>query len=244
MISFIIPYMDRPEHLPGCLHTIAENMSEEYEVIIAEQGDGVHFLRGQLVNLGASVARGDVLVVMDADCRFLEPMHFTQWLAETGGSVLPWAVIVQVAEPEVGRLVVLSRAPFPGGVGLLLAVTRERFDQACGYSNLPVGWGGEDHIISRRLGRPRKLDREIGHVQHRDRLDEMHKSSTHKENVLLNLTDARRDHSSDGIAQTLADCAGVEVLSERPRIERHTWTNITVPDDFPYRDLLKDYRRA
>ncbi|MEE8488391.1 MAG: hypothetical protein V3S56_09485, partial [Gemmatimonadota bacterium] len=63
MISLIVPYRNRRKRLLGCLRTIAEHVSEDHEVLISEQVDEGHFLRGQLANLAFSRAAGDIVVI-------------------------------------------------------------------------------------------------------------------------------------------------------------------------------------
>lgn len=84
-ISFIVPALNEERHLPGMLRTIAEIMSGmKYEIIVADNGSADSTVKlalengaqvfqdstmkiGGLRNLGASHAKGEILVFLDAD---------------------------------------------------------------------------------------------------------------------------------------------------------------------------------
>jgi hypothetical protein len=243
MISVIVPYRDRPRHLPGCLRTLAEHVGEEYEVLISEQADGGHFLRGQLANLAFGRAAGQIVVIMDVDARFMVRQEFSQWSAEQGKPLLPWARVVDVAEDAAGRLTPLG-APItwgPNAPGMCNVLTRKQFEASNGFSNLTIGWGAEDNVFDFRVGRFARLDITIAHVAHRADRDKVLRSERRASNMMLCLTDRRRNAAADSVRQTLATELPAEVLSQSPRIVKYAWRDITVPADFSYRELLDDY---
>lgn len=66
MISIIVPYRDRPEHLARFISAMKMNRQEK-EIIIIEQSARHNFNRGKLLNVGAIHADGDILIFHDVD---------------------------------------------------------------------------------------------------------------------------------------------------------------------------------
>jgi hypothetical protein len=243
MVSLIVPYRDRLKHLPGCLQTFAEHVGEEYEVLISEQAEGGYFLRGQLANLVFSRAAGEIVAIMDVDARFLVRQEFSRWSAEQGKPFLPWTRVVDVAEDQAGRLTPLE-APMAwagNSAGMCCVLTCGQFEASNGFSNLMFGWGSEDNVLDRRVHRFTRLDLNIAHVAHRADRAKVVRTARRANNILLCLTDSRRNLAADSFRQTLATELPREVLSQSPRIVKYAWRDITVPADFAYRELLDDY---
>ncbi len=66
MISIIVPYRDRAEHLAEFLTGMLK-IEQEKEIIIVEQEEGKPFNRGKLLNIGAIYSKGTHLIMHDVD---------------------------------------------------------------------------------------------------------------------------------------------------------------------------------
>lgn len=66
MISIIVPYRDRAEHLKLFLERM-KTIKQEKEILIVEQEEGKPFNRGRLLNIGAINALGRYFVFHDVD---------------------------------------------------------------------------------------------------------------------------------------------------------------------------------
>lgn len=244
MISIIIPYRDREVHLAGCLRTIEQQVPEPHEVIIAEQLDTGPFLRGQLCNLALAEARGDLLVLLDVDGRFVRPMEFGAWMGERGRAMIPFSRILQVTESADGEIGVIGPDRNEEVRGLCNVLTREQFESSGGFSNLMIGWGPEDRVMERRLGGFARVEGDIAHVMHESALFHVLKDHSLAFKMKLYQGDGERDVARDSFRQTTAAERTETIVSEQPQVRRISWRGIGVTDGFAYADLLAQARSS
>ncbi len=125
MISIIVPYRNRREHLDIFL-TSLRKIENEYEILIVEQfSDGLNnFNRGKLLNIGALFAKGDHLVMHDVD---MVPNFRTYPVIDFAFSNSnPPSFVQQFASSDI------QLSDYLGGV---TAFDRYAFFDAGGYSN-------------------------------------------------------------------------------------------------------------
>ena len=97
MISIIIPTLNEEKYLPIFLNQIKKQSFNDYEIIVSDadsndrtveiaKGFGCRIVKGGVPakgrNEGAKVAKGDILLFMDADNLFLPDNFFTNILSE------------------------------------------------------------------------------------------------------------------------------------------------------------------
>ncbi len=241
MVSFIVPLRGRTEHLDGFIHTIERTYADiPYEVILVEQADDLLFKRGQLCNLGFKKSQGDIVVFQDIDTRYLEPIDFEHHLNRLGRPYAGYDTIAHIQEPRVGEYVVTETEPRPWGYGACAVFSREQFKACHGFSNLIVGWGGEDDVIAARA-RMERLACTLAHVTH-DQLprNEVTNTAWHKQNVFFMQTDHSRNHSKDSFRQTMATEISCGPLRDRANFTIYRYKDISVPDDFVYKLHLRN----
>lgn len=133
MITIIVPYRDRAEHLAAFIPHMKHFFSERkirYKIVVVEQADNKLFNRARLLNIGVLLCPGDYYAFHDVD-------------------KLP--IKADYSFPDRPRQI----APNPhqthsyfGGVTLF---NHADFIKAGGYSNRFWGWGGEDNEMMFRL---------------------------------------------------------------------------------------------
>ncbi|XP_037048101.1 beta-1,4-N-acetylgalactosaminyltransferase bre-4-like isoform X2 [Bradysia coprophila] len=145
-VAIIIPYRDRPQHLPiflANIHPFLMKQQIEYGIFLIEQvSDGGLFNRAALMNVGfveaQKLADWDCFIFHDIDLLPMDdrnlyncpdqPRHMSV-AVDTMGFKLPYSSIF-------------------GGVS---AMTKKQFQKVNGFSNGFWGWGGEDDDMSNRL---------------------------------------------------------------------------------------------
>lgn len=170
LISVIMPALNEAAGLPACLGPLLAQAGVEVLVVDGGSGDGTYELarslgagaglsfrgRARQMNLGAALARGELLLFLHADTRLP-----TDWagevrrvLARPGVALGCFRLALDQAGPGsalVERLVDLRTRllglPY-GDQGLFLSA--EGFARAGGYAELPIM---EDYELVKRLGR-------------------------------------------------------------------------------------------
>lgn len=166
--SIIIPYRNRQNHLETFLPKLVEHFrpDPDYEIIVCNQNDSKKFRRGNLLNVGAKQANGDVLIFHDVD-------HVPD---ET---VVYWEPGFDVYYP-IGKMKYLGpdgispRTDIPSGyVGLetdasnhwggVCSITRTAFEKINGFNWKYKGWGAEEtDFYNRSLRENLKIGRGAG----------------------------------------------------------------------------------
>ena len=167
MISIIVCYRNREEHLKVFVPYIKNFFGSFYpdqklEIIIVEQSDTHRFKRGTLLNEGAKLASGDILVFHDVD--YLPSMQST-----TKTDVTYFKDNVDIYQPikrvnfinmdsslrDINDVPVGYRHfkdsvddDFFGGV---ITFTKSAFDIINGFNPMYDGWGLEDADLRERI---------------------------------------------------------------------------------------------
>lgn len=159
-VSVIFPYRDRLEHLKVTLpriHQVLTGQGHHCEFIVVEQNDNRKFRRANLLNEGARVASGDVLVLHDID--YYPVSDTTEYFRDGLDVFLP----VRRVEFVRNDLTPRPTADVPGGYrhfkisvdadffGGISSFTREAFLTINGFSSKFVGWGFEDADLRERV---------------------------------------------------------------------------------------------
>lgn len=165
MISFIIPYRNREEHLRTLLPHLQMYMAgTPYEVIVVEQRDDLGFRRGTLFNIGAQHASGDILIFHDVD-------HIIRT-----GTYIPthdnWDVFLPIERVEYVTTRIdsgtrefnskpLEEIPpgyrhFKDGVdanffGGITVIKKAAFEKINGFDPRLECWGNDDAILRERI---------------------------------------------------------------------------------------------
>lgn len=103
MLSLIVPYRDRAEHLTVFMERMAS-----YSIIIVEQADGKPFNRGKLINVGFLEEKPDCFIAHDVDM-IGEPAAYRERL---GVNQLCSSTIQQF--DYLGGATMFSAESFPG----------------------------------------------------------------------------------------------------------------------------------
>jgi hypothetical protein len=137
MITIIVPYRDREQHLAQFLPWMATYLEgHDYHVVVVEQEPGKPFNRGKLVNVGFEHCGQDSDVIVPHD---VDMLPVTVDYVTTPHKPLS---LVSVG-PKLPRKWKL----YFGGVN---AFTPKQFRKIDGFSNEYWGWGSEDHDLRQR----------------------------------------------------------------------------------------------
>lgn len=155
--SIIFCYREREKHLAAIIPRIHELFREkEHEIIVVEQDDDKKFRRANLLNEGAKVATGDVLIFHDID---YYPTDEVEYFNDTSDVYLPVKQVIFVDEkmnPKNLMDVPVYYRHFSQRVdddffGGVISFRRDAFFQIGGFSPLFVGWGFEDVDLRYRI---------------------------------------------------------------------------------------------
>jgi len=241
MISFLVPYRDREEHLAN----LTINLKSHYhdcEIIIGEQADDTPFKKGQLLNVLSRYATNDLLVFVDVDCRIIDKIHFQKLMDEFKVPYLPWFYRQEYEEHGPNSFEKLKGERYSnGGWGGICCFSKQQYKDSCGCSNLCSGWGAEDSIMFLRTDH-RRIKNDLVHIKHRSRPLEFNRDNNKSKAVKHNrsiwkMTQKKTiDPTEDGIDQTIAEVS--EVCSTLPNTRHLKISNFSVPQNYKYRNLL------
>lgn len=226
MLSFIVPFRGRDTQIKGLIKSIREYYTN-YEIIISCQADNEIFKHGQLRNLGYRVSKGDMVIFIDVDVRFLKFIDFEFYQSTLAHPFIGFTSSYEMSEEHT----VFKHRSVNHCIGRLVCFTRKQFEDCGGYSNLCLGWGWEDDILNKRA-QLKKIEGVIGHIHHSYQRG---RSEDQNRNRILFSTDSQRDHSLDGFRQTRATLLSTK---EELRIKWFDFCNIGVSEDFEYKNLL------
>jgi hypothetical protein len=149
-LKIIVPYRDRAEHLRDFLPHICEYLDDSdisYNIVIAEQAEGLPFNRGAMKNAGFLLGgASDYTCFHDVDYLPLNADY--SWTDNPACLVFVGAVGRPIKISDSTLRLQLNNASFFGGVVLIPDAI---FRQIDGYSNDYWGWGFEDTDIARRF---------------------------------------------------------------------------------------------
>jgi hypothetical protein len=140
LISIIVPYRNRVEHLSKFIPYMKEYLSKDniqYEIIIVEQLDHLSFNRAKLINIGATLTSQNSQMIVSHDVDTLpqnidyRPINFP---------LRPFGSIRE-NEPNIKDNI----------FGAVNFIPKEIFFQANGFSNNYWHWGSEDDDFLMRL---------------------------------------------------------------------------------------------
>lgn len=229
-VSFIVCMnASRKAQLQGCIDNINEFYGDiDKEIIIVEQDGKEDFKRGQLFNLGYKESMGDLVVFQDVDIRYMSTIDFDYHMQILNNPFCPWVFIAQIKETALGYTVTKTdRRPY--GFGAVNVFTREQFEKCNGFSNLYIGWGGEDNEMNARV-KFERINHTLGHIEHEH-------APTGKRNTIISRTCKNRDIAKDGIEQTIFKSRESIFLSET--LNHYKYIGIDVCELFEYRALLE-----
>jgi len=155
--SIIICYRDRQAHLDITVPRLKEVFKDkDHEIIVVEQVDNKKFRRGNLFNVGAKYATGDILIFHDVDHY---PADNVKYWNDTSEVFLPIQRVIYVYNDLTEKP--LEEVPggyrhFRNGVddnfyGGIEVFTKEAFFKVNGYNHLYVGWGFEESDLRERV---------------------------------------------------------------------------------------------
>jgi len=136
-LAVVIPYRDREENLKVSLPAITAYLQKQnilHTIYVVEQEDGKTFNRGMIRNIGFLQAD------MDHDYFVFHDVDMVPQNTDYSYESIPTHLAVAASQFNYGL-------PYEGYFGGVVMFTREDFMRINGYSNLYVGWGGEDDDI-------------------------------------------------------------------------------------------------
>ena len=234
VVSFIFPNRGGLN-----LDKAIQNINEVYsdmnkEIIVVEQADDKPFLRGQLFNIGVRYAQGTYIALSDNDMYHLRKVPWIELYESVKKPLIGFKYISQIRF-ENGKPVITSTTDCPTGFGGFNFMRRTDFIGFNGFSNLFVGWGFEDNAYSTRFEYAR-VRQDLGHITHPIRNYQYPKNRAY--NMELWHSETTRDKMLDGFKQTTY----TEVSQEQnDNVLTVKVNNISVCDDFAYKDLLEKH---
>jgi glycosyltransferase involved in cell wall biosynthesis len=158
MISIIVCYRNREQHLKAFIpHMKKFFEGEEYEIIVVEQNDDERFRRGNLLNEGVRIARGDIVALHDVD--YL-PQEYTDYGMHQSSEVFRPCGRVHFVNMDLSPLneddIPAGYRHFKDGIddnffGAVTVFKRDAFLKINGFNPLYDGWGLEDADLRERI---------------------------------------------------------------------------------------------
>lgn len=155
--SFIFCYRNREEHLNITIPRIREVMkNQDHEIIVVEQDDTRKFRRANLLNEGAKVATGDILIFHDIDYYPSDDVVYYDGISDVYLPVHKAIFVYNNFTEKPLEEVPGGYRHFRNGVdenffGAVEVFKRDAFFKINGFSPLYVGWGFEDADLRERV---------------------------------------------------------------------------------------------
>jgi len=226
--------------LDGLIYNIRKcYRGSQYEVVIVEQNNDEPFKLGQVRNIGFKKSSGNTIAIIDVDIRFIDKIDFEEMTGRMKRPFVPWSYLITIIEDDIKNPTITDEKLKRPGHGGCIVFKRSEFEQSNGYSNLLIGWGAEDGIISIRCPLT-KLGMEIYHVKHKKQSGKFgvnSKATAHNQRMYN--SDNKRNKMLDGYRQTIFNDV---VVSESGTIKHYLVSNIRVSENFEYMDLYKEMK--
>jgi hypothetical protein len=157
MISIIVCYRDREDHLAAFVPHIRKHfVNQPHEIIVVEQTDDLRFRRGNLLNEGARIARGDVIALHDVD--YLPEVDVAYWADDCDVFRPAKRVnfVLMDGTPRPVNDIPSGYRHFKDGVdddffGAVTVFSKSAFKKINGFNPLYDGWGLEDADLRERI---------------------------------------------------------------------------------------------
>lgn len=158
MLSIIIPYRNRENHLLKLLPRLKELLSQQkYEIIIAEQNDNEKFLLNSLYDVAYNYTNGDTIVFHDVD---YYPSDNVTYYTSENKPFYPVGKLIFLDENDDQR----SINDIPAGyrnfhntvgdhAGGVFVLPRNVFEKIGGFNPYYRGWGKDDDDTKARVRR-------------------------------------------------------------------------------------------
>jgi hypothetical protein len=156
MLSFIIPYRNRENHLSKLLPRLKQVLAgKNYEIIIAEQNDNEKFLLSSLYNIAYKYTSGDTIVFHDVD---YYPSDNVVYDTDNDKPFYPVGKLVFLDENDKQR----SIDDIPDGyrnfhntvgdhAGGVFVLPKNVFEKIGGFNPYYRGWGKDDDDTKTRV---------------------------------------------------------------------------------------------
>ena len=199
-VAIIIPYRNRLKHLQALLyhlHPILIRQELNYQIFVVEQWGEDDFNKGLLMNVGFKEA----LKEQNFDCFIF---HDVDLFVENDQGIyqcqqLPFHLSEFIDKFRYGKTTFSYTDVVFGGV---VAIPRRIFEFVNGYSNIFIGWGGEDDEMRNRMNiKGIEIVKPVDYTSYRFKMrhhprDEMNQDNQFRFQLLSN-TAKRMDH--DGL---------------------------------------------
>jgi N-terminal domain of galactosyltransferase/N-terminal region of glycosyl transferase group 7 len=155
--SIVFCYRDRETHLNIILPQIRKLFAgKDFEIIVAEQNDNKKFRRANLLNAGANVATGDILILHDVDYYPSDTVEYYDGVSDVFLPVKRVEFVHNDMTPKKIEDVPGGYRHFKDSVddnffGGISVFTREAFQKINGFSPKFIGWGFEDADLRERV---------------------------------------------------------------------------------------------
>ncbi|XP_041354628.1 beta-1,4-N-acetylgalactosaminyltransferase bre-4-like [Gigantopelta aegis] len=144
-VAIIVPFRDRVVHLKtllNCLHPMLKSQTIEYMIFVVEQSPVSVFNRGMVKNIGFVEARR----LCDFDCYIF---HDVDLLPLDYRNTYTCSEMPRHHAASIDRF--NYTLPYRNIFGGVVSFRRDMFEKVNGYSNMYVGWGGEDDDLATRV---------------------------------------------------------------------------------------------
>jgi len=157
MISIVVCYRNREEHLKKFVPHMRQFFRDTpHEIIIVEQADNLRFRRGNLLNEGVRIAKGDVIALHDVDYLPTEGTSYWQDGTDVHRPAGRVEFILMDGSPRPEEDIPSGYRHFKDKVdddffGAVTVFSKEAIWKINGFNPLYDGWGLEDADLRQRI---------------------------------------------------------------------------------------------
>ncbi|XP_046747517.1 beta-1,4-N-acetylgalactosaminyltransferase bre-4-like [Diprion similis] len=144
-VAIILPYRNRKAQLTifmNYIHPFLQAQNLDYRIFVVEQSPGREFNRAKLFNVGFNEA----IKANDFHCFIFQDIDL---IPQNLDNIYACTKMPRHMSSSVNTF--RYNLPYNGLFGGAIALTREHFKRANGFSNVFYGWGGEDDDFYSRL---------------------------------------------------------------------------------------------